>query len=296
MTGETPQIFRNTPVNIHDKGHLQQNFNELLPKVAVTYHYDAGHVYASFTKGYKSGGFNTQMFSDVLQQRVMESMGLSMPYKVEDVVSYKPESSWNYEIGSKNNFDNGRYGIDAVLFYIDCRNQQLTVFPPGLVTGRIMTNAGRTRSMGVELSARYRPIDCLSFTVNYGYTNAVFRKYNNGRKDFRGNRVPYAPAHTLFASGLWTMPWKAGAFTPSLQITLRGVGDIMWNEENSLSHPFYLLAGASLQFASPRYTLKLWGENLTDTRYDTFYFKSIGNEFTQRGMPLMWGITASMSI
>lgn len=285
------EVFSRIPVKIHDKGHLQQNFNELLPKFTVTYNYDAGYLYGSFSKGYKSGGFNTQMFSDVLQQRVMESMGLSMPYKVSDIVSYKPESSFNYEIGTKNNLLNGRLGIDAVAFLIDCRNQQLTVFPPGLVTGRIMTNAGRTRSMGVESSLRVRPVDGISLTANYGYTNAVFRKYNNGKEDFRGKRVPYAPSHTIYVSALWHMPWSVGSFRPSLELTLRGVGDIQWNESNTLSQPFYMLAGASLTFKSESLSAKLWAENFTNTRYDTFYFMSIGNEFKQRGMPATFGVT-----
>ena len=31
-------------------------------------------LYATVSKGYKAGGFNTQMFSDVLQQQVMKQM------------------------------------------------------------------------------------------------------------------------------------------------------------------------------------------------------------------------------
>lgn len=288
--------YSNMAVDIHDAGHLKQTFNQLLPKLSVTYNYEAGHVYATFTKGYKSGGFNTQMFSDVLQQRVMESMGLSMPYKVADIVSYKPETSWNYEIGTRNNLAGGKIGVDAVAFLIDCRNQQLTVFPPGLVTGRIMTNAGRTRSMGVELSLRYRPIESVALNINYGYTNAVFRQYNDGKADYRGCRVPYVPAHTLFASALWEMPWKAGDFTPMLQLTARGAGDIYWNESNELSQPFYALAGASFTMQSKIFTIKLWGENITGTRYDTFYFKSMGNEFIQQGVPATFGVTLRVNV
>lgn len=143
----------------------------------------------------------------------------------------------------------------------------------------------------MELSLTGHPADGLSLKLNYGYTDARFRQYNNGRQDFRGNRVPYAPAHTLFAQAVWDLPLEVAGSKPSLDVNVRGVGDIQWNEANTVSQPFYMLAGASLTFSRPRWSLKLWGENITDTRYDTFYFMSMGNEFTQRGMPVTFGAT-----
>lgn len=289
------EYYRTTDVSIHDKGKLSQDFNELLPKVTVTYHFRNGEIFANFAKGYKSGGFNTQMFSDVLQQRVMESMGLSMPYKVSDIVTYKPEESLNYEVGGKCDFANGRIALSATAFFISCRNQQLTVFPPGMVTGRIMTNAGRTRSMGVEFSSTINPLDDLTFIANYGYTNAEFRHYNNGRAEFRGNRVPYAPTHTLFVSGQYRLPFDVCGWRPTLAVNVRANGDIYWNEDNTMKQPFYAVAGASITFSRPGWSLKFWGENITDTKYDTFYFLSMGNSFTQHGLPSTWGVTLRMS-
>ena len=289
-------VFSNRELNIHDKGKLSKTFNEILPKVVVGYSFARGRAYASFTKGYKSGGFNSQMFSDVLQQRVMSTMGVSMLYNVEDIIAYEPETSWNYEAGVNISLLNDRLKADAVAFYIDCRNQQLTMFPPGMVTGRIMTNAGKTRSAGVEVSASFNPTDSWRFAATYGFTHATFREYYNGRQDFRGNRVPYAPAHTLFASALWETPWRPAGLRTELNLTLRGAGDIMWNEENSLSQPFYLLPGASFSLRHHKWSLKIWGENLSDTRYNTFYFLSIGNSFVQRGNPITFGATFRLNI
>lgn len=290
------EFYKNVPVAIHDNGRLKQTFNELLPKVAVSYRFPAGKAFFSLSRGYKSGGFNTQMFSDVLQQRVMESMGVGMSYKVSDIVSYKPESSWNFELGVSGTAHNDRASYQAVAFLISCRDQQLTVFPPGMVTGRIMTNAGRTRSMGFELSGSWQPVDPLTFRLSYGFTNAVFRNYDNGREDFRGKRVPYAPAHTLFASTLWQMPFKVGGLTPSVSLNVRGVGDIQWNEANTVSQPFYALLGAELGLRAERWSIQLWGRNITSTRYNTFYFLSMGNSFTQRGIPATFGATLRLQI
>lgn len=290
----TLEPYSHTPVDIDDSGRLAQNFLELLPKFSVSYSAAGGRLtpYFTFSKGYKTGGYNTQMFSDVLQQRIMSYMGLSQLYTLEEIVSYRPEKSFNYEVGLHATHPAGRYSLDFAAFYIDCRNQQLTVFPPGMTTGRIMTNAGRTRSFGVELSGRYRFIEDLILTASYGYTNATFREYNDGRADYRGCRVPYAPEQTLFASVDWRMPFAAVAgVTPSLQLAARGAGRIFWDETNSLKQNFYCLPSLSLDFSHENWSLRLWCRNLTDTEYDVFYFKSIGNSFVQQGRPREFGAT-----
>ena len=53
----------------------------------------------------------------------------------------------------------------------------------------------------------------------------------------------------------------------------------------------YALLGAKVTFVSKNCSLDLWGENLTDTGYSTFYFMSIKNSFLQRGRPRQLGVT-----
>ncbi len=290
------EFYSNTPVSIHDRGNIGKTYSELLPKLCITYNLSCGHIFASLTKGYKMGGINTQMFSDVLQQRVMETMGVSMPYKVDEIVTYKPESSWNYEIGTKLSLLNDKLSAEAVVYFIDCQDQQLTMFPPGLVTGRIMTNAGQTYSRGVELSAFYSPIEDLQITASYGFNHATFHKYDNGRQDFAGNRVPYSPAHTAFVMANWRLPIKIGTFIPSLNASVRGVGDIMWNEVNTIKQSFYMLPNLSLTLQSEKYSVKFWCENISNTKYNTFYFESMGRQFVQQGEPTTFGATLSINI
>ena len=128
-------------------------------------------------------------------------MGIGSRYDVDDIVGYRPEYSWNFEVGSHLSFPSARLNIDVSLFYIDCTDQQLTMFPDGNTTGRIMTNAGRTRSFGGELSASWTPVDRLAFTASYGYTNARFIDFFNGIENFSGKFVPYAPQNTTVYSG-----------------------------------------------------------------------------------------------
>lgn len=293
--------MRYVPVNIDRSGHLAKSFLELLPKLSASYNLSNevwnGSAYLSAAKGYKAGGFNTQMFSDVLQQHLMQMLGVGMTYDVDDIVGYKPEKSWNYELGINLASLSGIWSGEAALFYIDCTDQQLTVFPEGNTTGRIMTNAGKTRSWGAELSMHIRPVNPFELQFSYGYTNAKFREFNNGKVSYRGKYVPYSPAHTLYAGAAYTfsLPFS---FCHSLCIeaNLKGVGKIYWDEANTLSQPFYLLPCASVTFAHPRWSLQFWGNNLSDTRYSTFYFVSISHQFLQRGLPATAGVTLRFNL
>lgn len=290
------ELYSQTPVDIDDSDVLHRTFVEFIPKLTVAYEMPRLTAYVNLSKGYKAGGYNTQMFSDVLQQRIMNIMGMSAQYTLDQIVGYEPERSFNYELGADWKAADG---LDAglVLFLIDCRNQQLTVFPPGTTTGRIMTNAGRTRSYGAELTARWNPCADFSARLSYGYTNATFRNYNDGRNDYRGKHVPYAPSNTLFAEATWQpAALSFGGIQPSLTVNANCAGRIYWNEANTRSQDFYCLAGASLAFTAQRWSVRLWGENITGTRYDTFYFLSMGRSFTQRGLPARCGATLRLSI
>ena len=288
--------YRNVKVDIDDTGRLTNHYLQLLPKISVLYELEgleASNLYASIGKGYKAGGFNTQMFSDVLQQRLMRFMGLAGNYDVSDIVEYRPEKTWNYEAGAHLSFPAAMLTADFSLFYIDCRDQQMTVFPDGNTTGRLMTNAGRTRSFGGEMSVRWNPTSTLRFTVNYGYTNSRFVRFNDGREDYRGKRLPYVPSNTLFMEGAYDLhlTGKNRNNYFSFSLNLNGTGNIYWNEANSLRQDFYGLLGLNISYFTPRWSLELWGKNITGTDYYTFYFLSIGNEFLQRGRKMQLGAT-----
>ena len=85
------------------------------------------------------------------------------------------------------------------------------------------------------------------------------------------------------------LPWRLNAleFTASA----RGVGHIWWDEENSLRQPFYATMSASATLCTDWMDIEFWMDNVTGTRYDVFYFKSMENRFIQRGAPRRWGLT-----
>ena len=294
------EFYRHTPIEINERNSLSDSFFELLPRLSVSYDLDVdaeANLYASASKGYKAGGFNTQMFSDFLQQKLMGQMGIGASYDIQKIVGYRPEESWNYEIGGHVATLDRKLSADVSIFYIDCRDQQLTMFPDGTTTGRVMTNAGKTRSFGAEASVKFSPIERLSFNLSYGYTNAKFREFNNGKEDFAGKYLPYVPQHTAYIGAIYSQPIKTSWLKSiDFDVNARGIGKIYWDEANRNVQNFYTLLNASVTFDFDVCTLQLWGNNLTDAEYSTFYFVSIGNEFLQRGKPTTLGATLRVNI
>lgn len=309
--GTIPYRFNYTmtefkPLYTEFRGHDKQSFFELLPKLAAEYRTACGTIYATITRGYKAGGFNTQIFSDILQVKMMNGMmddlglkldssGTTTSYDTASATRYKPEKSWNFEIGTHLAPAQG-LTLDGAIYLIECYDQQVTILPQGNSTGRMMSNAARARSYGAELTAEYR-YKGLMVRGDYGYTNARFREYNDGQAEYAGNYLPYAPQHTasVVAAYSWSLNNKK-LHSISLMADWRGVGPIYWNEANTLRQGFYSLVGLQLMLRMSHCTLTLWGRNLTNTDYDTFYFKSVGEEFFSKGTPLHCGIRLNVNI
>ena len=79
-------------------------------------------------------------------------------------------------------------------------------------------------------------------------------------------------------------------------VEVSGLGDIPWNEQNTVRQPFYALLYASVGLHWKYVSLRLYGKNMTDTQYDVFRFKSMENEFLQRGKPRELGVKLTFSM
>ena len=115
--------------------------------------------------------------------------------------------------------------------------------------------------------------------------------------DYAGKRLPYAPEHTVALS----VSYRLWFDNPTIQgITFmadwRGTGSIYWNEANTLHQPFYSTLGAQVSLRMNNIELTLWGRNLTNTHYNVFYFKSVGEEFFSKGTPLHAGIRLNITL
>lgn len=178
---------------------LVDQWKEFTPRVSLNYFVnDNSMVYASAAKGVKSGGFNGYVTGTVPLD--------------EDERSFGPESNWTYEIGSKNEFLDGRLFANVALFYTDWKNQQISVVPRNytVVIGAgdravpgIWGSVGDSTAMGVELETSWVPDDNWSFYANLAYTDTEYGEGANNPAygEVAGNTIPGASPFT-FAGGV----------------------------------------------------------------------------------------------
>ena len=164
------------------------------------------------------------------------------------------------------------------------RNQQLSVMADEYNFGRIMVNAGRSHTMGIEMSLRGSVFDNrFDWFGNLSALDAVFDDYDT----FSGNTVPFIPLSQFSLGG----NWHIGKLTLGAHVT--GQGDTFWDEANTFSQSAYVLLGAHADYKFGVVTVSLWGRNLTNKHYNQFAIKSraTGSElaFAQRGTPIHFG-------
>lgn len=299
-------------------------YQQLLPKLALTFETDNNNsnIYATVSKGYRAGGYNIQMFSDILRTELNanSSAAMSGSYDVEhtaddynnikNTIAYKPETSWNYEIGLRQNLFDNTVHIDLAAYYMSIRNQQLSVMAGNYGYGRRMVNAGRSRSIGFETSVKGIALDSkLSWTLSYAFTHATFRSYQDSEAsgsatetvDYKGKRVPYIPTNTLGLCTAYRLDLNNSALRSlTFGVNMTAQGKTYWNEANTYAQPLYVLIDANINGDIGFANISLWCKNMTNTRYNTFAINSAatGTEeyFAQRGRPIHCGVSITMHI
>ena len=73
------------------------------------------------------------------------------------------------------------------------------------------------------------------------------------------------------------------------------MGKIYWNEDNLVNQPFYTLLNAKVSATFGPVTWEVWGKNLTDTHYLTYYFKT-STGYGQQGRPVSFGTSLILDI
>ena len=259
--------------NQTDAFYSKLDFSQLTPKIALQYMFPStGLLYATVTKGYKTGGFNTS-------------------FEREEDRSFRPESSWNYELGGKHPFLDNRLRAEIALFWIGWKNQQISqTLPSG--RGSMLANAGRSVSKGVEVTLQGNPVNGLMVQVNYGFTHATFKEYADEKKkiDYSGNYLPMVPAHTLAVGADYTISNPCSHIDRIMISTnFTGVGRIHWKEDNKVTQPFYGQLNGKVSATKGFATFALWAKNITNTQYTAFYFETGGKGLAQRGRPFTIG-------
>ncbi len=307
-------------------GKLSTDYVQLLPKFAIQYEWNkSNNVYATVSRGYRSGGYNIQMFSDLSQTEMRRSMmnaimaspnlGQNPTYgpifermlkpripeepNVKNSTTYKPEYSWNYEVGSHLTLWEGKLWADFAVFYMDTRDQQLSQFAESGL-GRITINAGKSRSYGAEASLRASITQELSLNASYGYTYATFTDYvireekedGSIEKNYNGKYVPFVPKHTLNIGGEYAITCSPRSIFDHVvfQANYNSAGRIYWTEQNDVSQSFYGTLNWRTNLEIGDAMISFWARNFLNKDYAAFYFETMNKGFMQKGRPAQFGI------
>ena len=245
---------------------------QITPKFTLKYQFTPFRmIYATVAKGYKAGGFNAVRETDA-------------------DYAYKPEHTWNYELGAKWSFLKGLLAFEASAFYIDWQHQQLSVTVPAL--GNVVRNVGHSNSKGFELALNATPLPSLSLQASYGYTYAKMLEARMGvGKDYSGNMLPLVPRHTLSFNANYVVN-NLGRIADKLMFNanLTGVGPLYWREDNAVKQSFYTLLNLKAALTRGIFTLEVWSRNTLATHYLTYYFVA-PKPMAQKGKPFTIGTT-----
>ncbi|WP_195908555.1 TonB-dependent receptor [Novosphingobium sp. Gsoil 351] len=211
-------------------------------------------VYASVSKGTKSGGFVTR-FTTTNNQ----------------LLPYRPESLIAYELGAKADF-NRVVTLDGAVFYYRFKDVQTNLLDGTLTVPlqRLSNINGTSELYGAEASATLRPVEGLTLQSNLGLLHTRLATFATGPVPFVGNRFSNAPNLTFDALARYETPIGS-----NLRLILQGdtshQGFAFKDASNNkfiVQRAYWLFnARAAVATADKRWEFAVWGKNLSDTKY-----------------------------
>ena len=177
------------------------------------------------------------------------------------------EQIWATEAGVTFGPPKGRFGGSVLAFWNAIDNYQFERTVPNS-TDFVVVNAAQVLARGFEAKFMWSPVEKVWWDFQAGYTDATFddhRDASGARVD--GKRVPFIPTATLrtgvtvdFGRG-----WSANA-------SYAAIGRSYFDERNTamFAQPAYGIVNAQLRYRFDRYTVAVYGQNLTDKNYYQF--------------------------
>lgn len=261
---------------------VSETFTAVTPRFGVNLQVaDRVRVYASFSEGFKSGGFNGRPSS-------------------QQILSYDPEEARTYEVGVKADFFDRLLRVNAAVFQSDYRNQQLLVFTA--VSGLFETrNAGDSRIRGFELEVDANISERFALRGTLGHLDAGYRTLSPQVAGITLNTpLPLTPKWTYTISGEYRVPMtKLGELRLRGDWTYRSQVSYQLENDPLERQPGFGLLNlrATWQLPDERFDIALFGTNVTDTQFLTNAQDSTsgnGVAFGGIGRPAEWGIEFNM--
>jgi iron complex outermembrane receptor protein len=239
--------------NYDVRGH--KTWNALTPRFAVDWQVTPDAlVYASATRGFKSGGFQGIAGSGVSQ---------STPYD--------PEFAWSYEAGAKTQWLDGRLQANVSVFHTEYKDLQVSQLVPLCCV--VVGNAATAEIEGVEVELVARPAPGLQLEAAYGYLDAEFTSFATGATgNFTGNDLPRSPQDKIHLAAQYVVDiqgWEALGrvdYTNQAHMFFEGSNIPTQKQEGYIN----VDARVSLTAPDKRWQVAVWGKNLTDELVATY--------------------------
>ncbi len=210
-------------------------------------------MYLTYQEGFKSGGFNTLSTDPTTYE-------------------FQPEQITAYEMGAKSTLADGRLRMNGSVFYYDYKDIQESVDDASAV---VISNAASAKVKGVDLDTTWLPLSMLELHFNAAYLDATFEEYNTvdpdnvaaGVQSLKGNVLPRAPKFSYTASAKYTQS-LGEAKDLSYFVEYARTDDVYHSVFNQkyIGQPAVGLLNAHInaETRDGRYSVSLWGKNLTD--------------------------------
>jgi len=241
-------------------------FNKLTYRVALDHQFTNDVLgYVSFSRGYKSGTFNT------------------LPLTADPT---RPETVDAYEAGLKTELLGRRLRLNSAVFQNDVQNPQVsTVITTGTVSTIGLTNAQKSRIRGAEFNLEALLDEGLRLTAGatyldaryLGFLNAPFYATNPGAPygllnpvagNAAGNRLAQVPEWRFDLGLNYELKTSAGLFSASANWA--HTGNYFWDPDNANGQDGVDLVNASLAFRPAGFdqlSVRIWGKNLAGEKY-----------------------------
>ena len=234
------------------------------PKIGLQYELGDGQVYAHWTRGYRSGGYNFRITNANAFEAVANANGAFF---------FDEEKVDNYEIGGKFQIANGEFTLNVAAYYTDISNMQREVNQSSGTSGvaQSIFNTADASIFGFEAEARMQVSDSLLFTANLGI---IDDSYDAILFDISGDdviddtdlnlRLPRVPEFT------WGMgmihEWDLGSSEILTRVNLQYRDEFAYTDNNFGYIQDALNVDANITWKTPvdGLSLSIYGKNLAD--------------------------------
>ncbi|MGB0983423.1 MAG: TonB-dependent receptor [Saprospiraceae bacterium] len=242
------------PLGLEDS-NTETSFN---PKFNLSYQINKDKMlYATVVKGFRLGDINENLPS--FCQDELTANGETLPR------FFSSDYVWNYELGFKGVWADGRLVTNAAAFYNQWGNLQQYRF---LDCGWGYTsNVGAAQTTGLELDVRFKATKELELSGGIGWMDPVITEAGEFLEAEVGDRILYSPTLTgnLMLNYYRILENKNAVYTTiGMQYASERLGTYTPEDDTENIYPAYALVNARIGFQIRKYDLSIFANNLTN--------------------------------